>query len=327
MPERIPLPPILRYGAFTTADARREGVGKGRLRGRDIAHPFRGVHASRAVDDDLVSHCEALVPLLGEHRWFSHLTAARLWGMPLPTSWEPGELLHTAAIAGAHRIEREEVVGWETERTDIPRSVLGLLPVISPAAVWAQLSMPGVLIAPEDPDHPGMLHRRKALTPEWLVAVGDYLVSGKRAKPRVPLCSITELQAELRAHRGKRGAKALAWAFDRVRERVDSPRETLLRLGLVACGLPEPSVEVPVMTSAGLRHADLGYPEERVLLEYHGDQHRTERRQWLEDVTRRQLFEDAGYTVIEVAADDVHPDCAALAERVRRALRRAHTPR
>ena len=74
------------------------------------------------------------------------------------------------------------------------------------------------------------------------------------------------------------------------------------------------------MTAAGLRHADLGYPDARLLIEYHGDQHRTDRAQWLEDLTRRQLFEDAGYRVMEVGAADLTPNCHALAARVRRAL-------
>ncbi|KAA9110936.1 hypothetical protein [Microbacterium rhizomatis] len=321
MPPRIPLPSVLLSGTFSTEDARRAGIGQGRLRGRDISHPFRGLHASGPVGDDLVSYCEALVPLLGENRWFSHVTAARLWGMPLPTAWTSGEPLHTLAVAGAHRIERTEVVGWETERADVPRSVLGLLPVISPAAVWAQLSVPGAIRA-STPQSEGA-RGRWPLSPQWLVAVGDFLLSGTRAATRVPLCSIDDLHAELRAHRGKRGAKALAWAIERLRRPVDSPRETFLRLGLVERGLPEPTVQVAVKTAAGVRHADLGYPDSRVLLEYHGDHHRTDRRQWREDLTRRQLFEDAGYTVIEVAYDDVHPDCAALAERVRRVLRRA----
>ncbi|WP_409048564.1 hypothetical protein AB2L57_08385 [Microbacterium sp. HA-8] len=66
-------------------------------------------------------------------------------------------------------------------------------------------------------------------------------------------------------------------------------------------------------------HADLGYPRERLLFEYQGDEHRTSRRRWLRDLTRRQLFEDAGYRVIEVGADDVD-DPAPLVGRVRRAL-------
>ena len=64
---------------------------------------------------------------------------------------------------------------------------------------------------------------------------------------------------------------------------VDSPRESLLRLILVAGGLPEPEVQFAVRTAQGIRHADLGYRDARLLIEYHGDDHRTSRKRWLED--------------------------------------------
>lgn len=323
MPHRAPLPPLLDPGVFTTAEARESGVPRGRLRAQDIVHPFHGMNAAGVLLDDVESACEALTPLLAERQWFSHVTAARLWGMPLPENWVPAEPLHTLALAGSHRMQRVGVIGWETERSDIPRSMLGLLPVVSPATVWAQLAMPGAVLL-RDARYPDDPPRRSALSAEWLVAVGDFLVSGKREKPRRPLCTIAELTRELAAHRGKRGAKALAWALERVRSPVDSSQETFLRLGLIEAGLPEPDVQVPVVTAGGLRHADLGYPDSGVLMEYQGDEHRTSRRRWLDDLTRRQLFEDAGYLVIEVGADDMYPDCRALGRRVRRALDRRH---
>lgn len=90
-------------------------------------------------------------------------------------------------------------------------------------------------------------------------------------------------------------------------------------------GLPEPDVQVPVVTREGVRHADLGYPGARVLLEYQGDEHRTSRERWLSDLRRIQLFQDAGYHVILVGAPDVDTHITALAGRVRRALRGENT--
>ncbi|HEX5859969.1 MAG TPA: hypothetical protein VFY91_17810, partial [Microbacterium sp.] len=114
----------------------------------------------------------------------------------------------------------------------------------------------------------------------------------------------------------------LSWALERVRPGVDSPKESLLRIGLMEAGLPEPAIQVPVVTAEGVRHSDLGYPHARLLLEYQGDEHRVSRQRWLKDLTRVQLFEDAGYRVIAVGADDLEPDCRALARRIRRALSR-----
>ena len=185
------------------------------------------------------------------------------------------------------------------------------LPLISPADLWAQLSIRGAVW-----DHT-MLDAR------WLTAIGDFLVSGARTSRgrSDPLCTMSDLRTAAMRHRGKRGAKNLGLALPQIRRPVDSVKETFLRLGLVECGLPEPAVQVEVMTTAGLRHADLGYPHARVLLEYQGDVHRTSRRRWLEDLTRVQLLEDAGYRVMLVGDADIAPDCRALAARVRRALR------
>lgn len=105
---------------------------------------------------------------------------------------------------------------------------------------------------------------------------------------------------------------------------VDSVRETFLRLALTDAGLPEPTVQLRVPTAEGDRHADLGYPAAGLLLEYLGDAHRTSRRRWLDDLTRVQLFQDAGWDVMMIGAADLDPDPAALIERVRRKLARRH---
>lgn len=308
-----PLPAPLTGTAFTFAAAIDAGVGRRRLRHADVAHPHRGVYAT-ASPDDVRAVCTAAVPLLGRHRWFSHLTAARLWGIPLPFSWTPDEPLHVLTLAGAEPVRRPTIVGWESAAHP-GVSMCDGLPTVSAAGVWAQLSIPGAIGV--DPEN-GV---RRALPREWLVAAGDYLLTGpRRSGRRVPLATLEELAQATRNHRGKRGSRALAWAFERVRPGPQSPRESLLRLALVARGLPEPDVQVPVRTAMGIRHSDLGYPDARVLIEYHGDHHRTDRRQWLEDQTRRQLFEEQGNRLFEVGMDAFDDDCFALAQRIRRAL-------
>ncbi|MFB8892689.1 hypothetical protein [Microbacterium plantarum] len=116
------------------------------------------------------------------------------------------------------------------------------------------------------------------------------------------------------------GARSLRAALDRARSPVDSPRESLLRVALVDAGIPEPRVQLAIRTAAGMRHADLGWPEHRLLLEYQGDEHRTSRRRWLDDLTRIRLLEDAGYRVILVGVADIEDDARSLTARIRRAL-------
>ena len=309
-----PLPFPLSGGPFRYSEAKVAGIGRGRLRADDIDHTHHGLYAPTA-GDDIVARCENLAPLLGEHAWFSHLTAARLWGMPLPFAWTAHEPLHVLTLAAAPPMRRPGVVGWETSRTDTRREMMGLIPVVAASEAWAQLAVPGSTGL--DGDAGG----KRKLSREWLTAVGDYLLTGPKVDgTRHPLSTVAEMTASVARRRRSRGVVDSTWALEMVRSPVHSPKETELRLGLVACGLPEPDVQVPVMTAAGLRHADLGYPDARLLIEYHGDQHRTDRAQWLEDLTRRQLFEDAGYRVMEVGAADLTPNCHALAARVRRAL-------
>ena len=314
MPQPSPLPFPLSAGPFRYSEAREAGLARSRLRAGDIEHPHHGLYVPSSIDD-LVSRCEQLVPLLGEHAWFSHLTAARLWGMPMPFAWTAAEAQHVLTIAARAPMRRPGIVGWETAQTETPREMRGLIPLVSASEVWAQLAVPGSTGVDSETG------AKRRLSREWLTAVGDFLLTGpKQAGTRHPLCTVADLATAVERRRGSRGVVDLTWALERVRAPVHSSKETEVRLGLVACGLPEPHVQVPVMTAAGLRHADLGYPEARLLFEYHGDHHRTDRTQWLEDLTRRQLFEDAGYRVIEVGAADLEPNCHALAARIRRAL-------
>lgn len=311
---RDPLPDDLGDGPFTFREARAAGLARRRLQRADIVHPHHGVYAT-VGERDLVDRCAEVAMLLGPHRWFSHVTAARLTGIPLPIPWTEDEPIHVLALPGAEPLHRPGIVGWESAQH--PGGVMRAgFPVVSPAAVWAQLSIPGATgIDPET-------RRRRALDGRWLVASGDFLLTGPRAYGgRARLCTLADLTRVATGHRGKRGAKNLSWALPRLRVGAQSPRESLLRLALVERGLPEPVVQPAIMTAAGILHSDLGYPDHRVLIEYEGDHHRTDRAQWLEDLRRRQLFEDAGYRVIAVGMNEFDDGCYALAQRIRRALR------
>lgn len=319
MPRPRPLPDSLTSEAFTYQDAIEQGVSRNRLRGTDIAHPHRGLYVPTGLEDSFELRCRNLVPLLGDDQWFSHMTAARLWGFPLPIMWDAAEQMHVLTMANAAPIRRPEVIGWETVRSDIPRTIHDGLPLVAPADVWGQLAVRGATGV----DLEG---NKRNLNNDWLVAVGDYVLTGPSVNGRrTPLCTREEMLEVLRRRKGKRGGRLLREAFEQVRSPVHSPKETMLRLAMVEFGLPEPDVQVPVMTAAGVRHSDLGYPAAKLLFEYQGDYHRTDRKQWLEDLTRTQLFEDAGYRVMLVGADDVTPrNVAALITRIRRALRGQH---
>jgi hypothetical protein len=80
-----------------------------------------------------------------------------------------------------------------------------------------------------------------------------------------------------------------------VRERVDSPMESRLRMLIVLAGLPEPRVNVTYGEEDGLvlRRYDLSWPEVRVIVEYDGRHHVERVEQWESDLERREAIDDA----------------------------------
>ncbi len=97
-------------------------------------------------------------------------------------------------------------------------------------------------------------------------------------------------------------AAAARRAAGLVRRRVDSVRETRLRLCLVLAGLPEPRCNVTLGTDeAPIGRVDLLLEEFLLILEYEGDQHR-EKDQWTIDIDRGEAFSAEGYRTIRVTA-------------------------
>ena len=303
------MPGALTEVAFTVARARTMDVGYGRLRGNDLQRPFRGVRSNGVDLAQFRERCRALAVLFDAHHAVSHLSGAELLRMPLPQGRAVDDPIEVLSLRGRDGMRRRGVIGRST-RQDLPTRRAHGVRVVAPADIWCQLADP----------------RFTVITPDWLVAIGDFLISGERTDfgRRPPLCTPDDLVDAVARHGARPGAGALRLALDRVRMPVDSVRETFLRLVLTGAGLPEPIVQFEVATADGDRHADLGYPAARLLLEYLGDAHRTSRRRWLEDLTRVQLFQDAGWDVMMIGAADLEPDPAPLIERVRRKLARRH---
>ena len=129
-----------------------------------------------------------------------------------------------------------------------------------------------------------------------LVAAGDWLV-------RLGLTAPEELVQTTYAARGQATRHARR-AAGLVRRRVDSVQETRLRLALVLAGLPEPEVN-PLVQAKG-RHVgrvDLFLRTWRVVIEYEGDQHRLDRRQWNRDVWRQECLVKDDHTLVRVTAE------------------------
>ena len=129
-----------------------------------------------------------------------------------------------------------------------------------------------------------------------LVVAGDWLVRLKKSTP-----------AALRAYAATltgRHSRTVRRAADLVRERVDSPPESRLRLCLVLAGLPEPVCNLDIGDDVFfIAKPDLAYLIHRLLLEYEGDHHRTDRAQWQKDIKRERQLRKAGYELVRITAE------------------------
>lgn len=129
-----------------------------------------------------------------------------------------------------------------------------------------------------------------------LVTAGDWLIRRRRT-------TVAQLNSAVRGHSG-RGVVAARAAVKLVRERVDSPRETWLRLCLVLAGLPEPECNLIIGNDHGpMGRVDLVYLAFRLIIEYEGDQHRTDRNQWNHDIDRHEDFTRDHWTLIRVTSE------------------------
>jgi very-short-patch-repair endonuclease len=270
------------------------------MRAADLDAPFHGIRSVGLHPDDAFEQARAYAPRLRHGQLFSHITAARLWDVPLPLELGTSTDVHVSTVLGSAPRARG-VVGHSIR--PVERRLLEELPLVSPAETWCQLAA--------------------YLSREDLVAAGDFLISGKRLRRggrTPPLCTLGELAAAA-AHFGRQpGAAGIRWALPRLRSGVDSRRESLLRLALVAHRLPEPVIAHPVSVAGDLvLHPDLAYPWALLAIEYEGDEHREDKRRWRDDLRRVVLLEEAGWRVIRATEDDIQ-DPTVLVRAVRTAL-------
>ncbi|HWH96780.1 MAG TPA: DUF559 domain-containing protein [Pseudolysinimonas sp.] len=217
--------------------------------------------------------------------FFSHSTAARLHGVPLPPRFERMTRLHVTIPAPGRAPHAQGLLGHS--RFVAPSDIVGAADGIrlsSPARTFCEMG--SVLALPD------------------LVAVADHLI-----RRDAPLCSVAELLERLNVGDRITRRSLLREAIRLARPRSESRPESVLRLILLRCGWgePEANLEVRGLDGRSMR-IDLAFPQHNLAIEYHGDYHRTPE-QWRRDLARRSRLEALGWTVVELTADDLRdPD-------------------
>lgn len=305
-----PLPPGL-LPEFSVSAAHRRGLSRSRLRGRDLEAPFRGVRRARTQPDPLDDRYErarkeefALIRALAERldgrQFFSHRSAAMIWGTPVPYRVEPE--LHLGVMNPDRTPRIRGVTGHCFELRRAVAATRYGLPVLTPGFTFATQ---GALTVPE------------------LVAIGDSLVRvyrpgrGRPHRGRRPIARMAELRGAVELGRW-RGAARLREALELVRLDSWSPRESMTRVALVRGGLPEPELNVDIYGERDrfLGCVDMVYARYRVIVEYQGQLHGE---QYSRDLERIEGLRAAGWEVVQVTSELIRrPE--ELVARVRKAL-------
>jgi hypothetical protein len=105
-------------------------------------------------------------------------------------------------------------------------------------------------------------------------------------------------------HKGARGVRQCQKALYLMDGGAQSPKESWLRLVLIDAGLPRPVTQIKVTDGRLVAYLDMGWEEPRVALEYDGDQHRSDRVQYVKDIRRAEMFDRLSWHVIKVINED-----------------------
>lgn len=232
------------------------------------------------------------------------LSAARIWGVPLPSSRSGDWRIHLARRRGFSFPRRVNVAGHLL--TFLPEETVEYdgVRLTSPARTWLDLA--------------------SVLRLEDLVAAGDHLVCSHGPEFPVPkdaLCSIDELREIVGRHPGMRGVRTARAALELIRVGADSAPETHMRLALIDANLPEPELNHVVRNHLGLPvlWPDAAYLECKVSLQYDG-RHHGGIEQHLRDIERQERSLAHGWLEVRISKHDLEGERPAVVHKVLRAL-------
>ncbi|MFM9033600.1 MAG: hypothetical protein ACKOQ4_04830 [Mycobacterium sp.] len=129
--------------------------------------------------------------------------------------------------------------------------------------------------------------------------------------------AIANLASRYPGARGVRRARAVIPEID---PGAQSPKETWLRLLVTDAGFPRPRTQIRVSDGTSTAFIDMGWEGPRIGLEYDGDQHRSDRLQFVRDIGRHEMLNRLDWTMIRVVKEHSR---AFILQRVGEAFRAA----
>jgi hypothetical protein len=273
---------------YTWQEARAKGATRRQVL-QDGVEVARGLYLSSAVPPTLLARCRAWARLIPPDAAFGLETAAVLLGAPVTAPNAVQIVLRPRPVLPQRRGLSVHVRQLRTE--DVVET--DGLRLASPAQVFLDLAA--------------------HLPPQELMAVGDHLCRSGHLRGE-------ELVRRLERADRVRGVVRAREIAPQLDPRSRSRPESLIRYWLLASDLPAPEIDVPVFDRWGreVAHADLGYSEWKVALEYEGRQH-AEPDQFGRDIERYSLMAADGWLTLRFAGRHLGGPWTVV-ERTRRAL-------
>lgn len=254
--------------------------------------PSRGVRVRADVPDSLQLAVDAALTGCVPGSVVVGITAARLWGLPVPPWLAEGRPVELAVPPGDAHARRRGVRGRRLDVPDWQAVVLDGRLVTTVARTWVDCA--AMLRLPQ------------------LVAMGDAALNRD-------LVSAAELQRILHWAYRRRGVATARLAWPLLDGRSESTGESILRVGLLGEGVPRPVCNLDVVVDGQwLARVDLAWPDWRIAVEYDGIVHLEDQAR-RKDARRRNLLLEHGWIVITATADDLRRPWI-IATQVRAAL-------
>jgi hypothetical protein len=276
-----------------------------RTRVRELEHPYwQGQYNGTPEQEDAraewLGALRAQARKLPDDAFFSHVTAAKLWGIPLPPHLENSPLTDLTRPSPHHAPEGAGVRGHTlvVHPTDVlPKRVVRLT---SLARTWCDLA--------------------PLLSEEELLVAGDFLIW--RRRPTLIRVSREALHTQVDRHPGRIGASKRSAVLPLLSDRADSAPESTLRYRFLRAGLPEMLVNTPVRDDSGrvIATPHLQFAAFRLAVEYHGHSWRANTDHWHLDGAVSPQLDIAGWRVTAATGLDLK-NSSALIARIKTRLR------